>query len=294
MSGKIAGAIREPLGLVARRTGAPLPPARDTALKRRRASVGLIGIQPPPKPVSRKNLFRISFFRKEGTLAPPISCLTTPGVSAPPASPDTRPSLLLRVRDWPDKVSWDEFHAIDRPLKLWPRPPLRTLACGSRGCHPGRLPAPRRNHPSVRSESRARLVPQLVDALTRWRIANRRTRQRSLGDASAASLPWTDAASDTRSPQPPPRSVGGPERLRPPWHEEWETHLLDLACPRLARRVKAKHSPVFELYSRRGHPVLEVSRTRWVNPASAYLIGRRLTRQVKAEVTALRIQLEQS
>ena len=131
----------------------------------------------------------------------------------------------------------------------------------------------------------------MVDALTRWRIANRRTRQRSLGDASAASLPWTDAASDTRSPQPP--SIGWRRRATsPPWHEEWETHLLDLACPRLARRVKAKHSQVFELYSRRGHPVLEVSRTRWVNPASAYLIGRRLTRQVKAEVTALRTPLE--
>ena len=211
----------------------------------------------------------------------------------PPSSPDTRPSLLLRVRDWPDKVSWDEFHAIDRPLTLRPRPPLRTLACGRRGCHPGRLPAPRRNHPSVRSESRARLVPQLVDALTRGRIANRRTRQRSLGDASAAALPWTDAASDTRSPQPP--SIGWRRRATsPPWHEEWETHLLDLACPRLARRVKAKHSPVFELYSRRGHPVLEVSRTRWVNPASAYLIGRRLTRQLKGEVTALRTPLEHS
>ena len=34
----------------------------------------------------------------------------------PPSSPDTRPSLLLRVRDWQDKVSWDEFHPIDRPL----------------------------------------------------------------------------------------------------------------------------------------------------------------------------------
>ena len=223
----------------------------------------------------------------------PISCMTNPDASGTAASPDTRPSLLLRVRDWQDKVSWNEFHAIYRQL-------IYGLGRRSGLSHADAEDVTQdvfqrlaeTIHQFEANPARGSFRSWLM-TLTRWRIANRRTRQRSPGDASADQIPWTDAASDTRSPQNPIDRLPAPSEFEPGWQEEWETHVLDMACARLARRVKEKHYRVFELYSRRGRPVLEVSRTLGVNPASVYLIGSRLTRQVKAEVTALRTQLEQ-
>ena len=71
----------------------------------------------------------------------------------------------------------------------------------------------------------------------------------------------------------------------------FERHLLDAASERIARRVPPRHFQVFELYVRRRTPVLQVARELGLNPASIYLIGSRLTRQLKAEVAKLREQL---
>jgi RNA polymerase sigma-70 factor (ECF subfamily) len=61
---------------------------------------------------------------------------------------------------------------------------------------------------------------------------------------------------------------------------------------RLARRVKPRHFQVFELYVRQQWPVLKVSAELGINPASVYLVGHRLTKQLKAEVATLRGQLD--
>lgn len=218
--------------------------------------------------------------------------MTIPDASGPPSSPDPRPSLLLRVRDWQDQVSWNEFHATYRQL-------IYGLGRRSGLAHADaedvtqdvfqRLAAT--IHRFEANPARGSFRSWLM-TLTRWRIANRRSRQRSPGDASASQIPWTDAESGTRSPQDPIDRLAAPNEFESAWQEEWQTHLLDVACARLARRVQAKHYQVFDLYSRRGRPVLEVARALGVNPASVYLIASRLTRQLKAEVKALRTQLK--
>jgi hypothetical protein len=75
------------------------------------------------------------------------------------------------------------------------------------------------------------------------------------------------------------------------WDKEWQRHLLDAACERLARKVKARHFQVFDLYLRQQWPVLKVARELRTSPASVYLIGHRLTKQLKAEVKILKKQL---
>lgn len=75
------------------------------------------------------------------------------------------------------------------------------------------------------------------------------------------------------------------------WDREWQQHLLDAACERLARRVNPRHYQVFDLYVRRRMPVLRVARELALDPASIYVIGSRLTKQLKAEVAKLRERL---
>jgi RNA polymerase sigma-70 factor (ECF subfamily) len=208
------------------------------------------------------------------------------------SSPDTRPSLLRRVRDWQDAASWAEFHAIYRHL-------IYGLARRSGLTHADAEDVTQdvfkrlaetihqfEAHPA-RGSFRAWLM-----TLTRWRIADHRERQRRPGDAQVPATAPADTSTDTGSPLHPIEQLPAASEFEPAWQEEWETHLLDMACARLARRVKEKHYQVFELYARRGRSVLDVARTLRINPASVYLIGSRLTRQLKTEVAALRLQLE--
>ena len=75
------------------------------------------------------------------------------------------------------------------------------------------------------------------------------------------------------------------------WDREWQQHVLAAAVDRVAGRVKPRHFQVFDLYVRQQWPVLRVATALHLNPASVYVIGHRLTKQLKAEVEKLRKQL---
>ncbi len=75
------------------------------------------------------------------------------------------------------------------------------------------------------------------------------------------------------------------------WETEWQRHLPDAACERIARRVKAQHYQVLDLYVLRQRPVLKVAGELGINPATVYVIGHRLTKQLRAEVEKLKAQL---
>ena len=123
--------------------------------------------------------------------------------------------------------------------------------------------------------------------LTHWRIADQFER-RSKQPASLSSTPQHDA---TRGGTATIERVPAPENEEDEWDQEWQRHILAAAVERLARRVKPRHFQVFELYVRQQWPVLKVSAELGINPASVYLVGHRLTRQLKAEVEILQQKL---
>jgi RNA polymerase sigma-70 factor (ECF subfamily) len=120
--------------------------------------------------------------------------------------------------------------------------------------------------------------------LTRWRIADK-----------FKSRPRAEVTEPTREPDSP--QTAAVERIPDDvdrdaaWEQEWQRHLLDAACERIARRVKPRHFQAFDLYVRQHQPVLQVGRELGMNPATVYLIGHRLTKELKTEVEKLRVQL---
>jgi RNA polymerase sigma-70 factor (ECF subfamily) len=197
----------------------------------------------------------------------------------------TRPSLLFRVREKSDGASWDEFHRLYRRL-IYGRARRSGLShadaeevaqdvfirvaekIGAFDLNPGR------------GSFRGWLMK-----LTRWRIADK-----------FAAMPKTGS----RGPLPRDstgKRTGTVERIPAPaddedeWDREWQQHVLDAATERLARLVKPRHFQVFDLYVRQQWPVLKVAAELGVNPASVYVIGHRLTKQLKVEVERIRSQL---
>ncbi len=199
-----------------------------------------------------------------------------------PSSLHTRPSLLLRVRDWADASSWEEFYRLYRKL-------VYGLARRSGLAHA--------DAEDVCQEVFQRLAQTIhrfeadpnrgsfrgwVMNLTRWRIADRFA-------ARAADRRAEPGA--TALPAPDLDQLPAPAEIEEAWNREWQEHALATALERLARRTKPRHFQVFDLYIRQHWPVLRVASELGVNPASVYLIGHRLTQQLKLEVARLHRQL---
>jgi RNA polymerase sigma factor (sigma-70 family) len=196
----------------------------------------------------------------------------------------TRPSLLFRVRSWEDTTSWAEFHRLYRKL-------IYGLARRSGLPHADAEDVMQdvfkrvaeTIHEFESNPERGKFRGWLMN-LTRWRIADKfNSRPKAEAPAARRDETTTGTATINRIPD---QAENGAD-----WELEWQRHLLDAACERIARRVKARHYQVFDLYIRQQWPVLKVARELGVNPGSIYLIGHRLTKQLKAEVELLQTQL---
>lgn len=204
----------------------------------------------------------------------------------PTSSLKTRPTLLRRVSAWDDAASWNEFHRIYRKL-------IYGLARRSGLAHEDAEDVTQDVFKRVaetihtfRSDPERGTFRGWLMNLTRWRIADKfgakpKGEQLSGGHRDCTGTGGTGTI----------ERLPAPNESNADWDREWQRHVLEAACERIARKVKPKHYQVFELYVRRQTPVLQVARELGINPAAVYLVGSRLTRQLKAEVARLREQL---
>ena len=209
-----------------------------------------------------------------------------PPESDPVSTLRTRASLLLRVQSWDDTTSWNEFHRLYRKL-------VYGLARRSGLAHADSEDVTQdvfkrvaeTIHAFESDPNRGSFRGWLMN-LTRWRITDKFNAKPKNEHHSARS------ADDTGGPRTSTieRVPDGAE-TDADWEKEWQRHLLDAACERIAKKVKAKHYQVFDLYIRQQWPVLKVAQALGTNPATIYVIGHRLTKQLKAEVELLKTQL---
>jgi RNA polymerase sigma factor (sigma-70 family) len=205
----------------------------------------------------------------------------------PVSSLRTRASLLVRVRDWDDAASWKEFYALYRKL-------IYGLARRSGLSHADAEDVTQdvfkrvaeTIHEFESDPERGTFRGWLMN-LTRWRVANKITRapREEMNRATSAPVEGAEASTSTINRLP------DPAKLDSEWDLEWQRHLLDAACERISRRVNARHYQAFDLYVRRGMPVLKVASELGMNPAAIYLIGNRLKKQLKTEIEKLKGQL---
>lgn len=205
---------------------------------------------------------------------------------APPSTLRTRPSLLFRLRDWQDESSWTEFYRLYHNF---------VYGCARRA---GLSHADAQEvtqdvfkrvaetvHEFESDPARGSFRGWLLN-LTRWRITDK-FRARRPHEKQPGRPRTPDDADRTATIERLPDALDQEEV----WDSEWQHHLLETALARLARRVPAKHFQVFDLYHRQGWSVFQVSRELDVNPATVYVIGHRLTKQLRAEVEVLQKKL---
>lgn len=205
--------------------------------------------------------------------------------SEPASTLRTRPSLLFRLRDWDDSASWEEFYRLYRRL-------VYGLAKGSGLSHDEAEDVSQdvfkrvaeTIHDFEARPKRGSFRAWLMN-LTRWRITDK-IRARSEAERQVPNN--RDAGDDRTLTIERIPDADSPDEA---WEGEWRRHLSDAAFARIARRAKAKHFQIFDLYCRQQWPVRRISRELGVNSAAVYLINHRLAKQLKVEITKLRKQL---
>ena len=198
----------------------------------------------------------------------------------------TRASLLMRVHEWEDAASWREFYRLYHKL-------IYGLARRSGLAHADAEDVTQdvfkrvaeTIHTFESDPNRGTFRGWLMN-LTRWRITDK---FRSQPKGQAVPSPAHDDTSTRTSTIN--RLPDEANKQDADWELDWQRHLLDAACERIARRTKARHYQAFDLYVRQRRPVLQVARELNMNVASVYLVGHRLTKELKAEVARLREQL---
>lgn len=197
----------------------------------------------------------------------------------------TRPSLLLRMRSWEDSTSWTEFNRLYRKLIYGLARRSGLQHADAEDVTQDVLKRVAQTIHTFESDPNRGTFRGWLMNLTRWRIADKFASlpRGELHRARKHDDTGVRTATIERIPDRPEEDSE--------WDQEWQRHLLDAACERLARRVKARHYQVFDLYVRQQWPALKVARELRITPASVYLIGHRLTKRLKTEVDLLKQQL---
>lgn len=208
----------------------------------------------------------------------------------PTHSAATSASLLFRLRDWRDTVSWGEFYRLYQKLVLsLARRSGLTQTEAEDVTQDVFKRVAETIHEFESNPSRGSFRGWLMN-LTRWRIADKfRERQRTtrLLATPGAYSDSTEAHTATIERVPDPAD----ETAEAVWEDEWRHHVLDAALARLATRTPARHYQAFELCHRQGWPVLRVARELGLAAPTVYVITHRLKKQLKAEVEKLESQL---
>lgn len=197
----------------------------------------------------------------------------------------TRPTLLFRLRNREDQLSWDEFYRLYRSF-------VYGLAFRSGLTHAEAEDVVQEvfthvlNHISEFETTRgAGSFRRWLMNQVKWRVMDRyrqRARQglapQALAEGAQSSVEAAESAWQT----------GVENEHEQVWEKEWKDHVLAVAMNRLARRAPPKQFQAFELYSHRGWPAERVCATLGINAATLYLYNHRLMRQLRSEAAHIR------
>lgn len=191
-------------------------------------------------------------------------------------TPPTRRTLLLRLRDWKDDQSWQEFYGIYARL-------IRGTAL--------KAGLTREEAQEVVQDTMVAVARQIRDfnydphigSFKNWLL---RITQRRATDQLRKRRP--DASprrgSDTQVLQAVPDPSSAMEAM---WDEEWMRALKQLALVFVRRRVSPTQYRMFEMYVMERRPLAEIRRILGVSTAQIYMAKYRITRMLKKEVRRL-------
>lgn len=193
----------------------------------------------------------------------------------------TRSSMLSRLRNLGDDVSWQDF--FDTYWKLIYNAAVKAglSDAEAQDVVQETVITVSRKIPEFKYDPARGSFKGWLLHITRWRILDHLRRQKPETVPSAASD--DSRRTDVLESVPDPASA----QIEAIWEAEWQQNLLDAAMQRVKNRVRPKHYQVFELYALKQLPARKVAEALGVSVAQVYLINHRIRNLVRKEVKHL-------
>lgn len=199
----------------------------------------------------------------------------------PQFSITTRSSLLARIKDLDDEVSWQDFNRIYRSFVSHLALKARLSEHEAEDVVQEVLISVARHIGGYKYNRTASSFRHWLSTVIRWRIGDHRKRQFRYARVFPQSI-------DDDGQNNAAQCVNDVSANAPVGEEEWGKSVVQAALNRVKDQVTAKHYQIYYLHVLNERPVSEVCRRLKVNRGQVYLAKHRVGKLVAEEIQALR------
>jgi RNA polymerase sigma factor (sigma-70 family) len=196
----------------------------------------------------------------------------------------TRRSLIERVKNWDDHVSWETFMDTYSPL-------VYSVALKAGLSHAEADDAVQETMISISKNIREFHYDPALGKFRNWviktttfRVGDQLRKRKKLPTPRTRTREEDRTATIDRVPDPVSLNV---ERM---CELEWEKHIRDLAVEKLKSKIRPKHFQILDLYILKDWPAAKVARTVGVATPFVHLTGFRVKQRLAKEVQELKKQ----
>jgi len=195
----------------------------------------------------------------------------------------TRASLLGRLKNWQDQLSWQEFFDIYWKLIYGVARKGGLTDAEAQDVVQETLASVAKHMPTFQYDPAIGSFKSWLLIKTRWCIIDQFRKRGPLGGYRPIS--GTDSATGTdpiaRLPDPSGQAL---EAL---WDAEWEKNLLDAAIAKVKRRLDPEKYQIFDSYANKNFPPDKVAKAFGVSVNQVYLVKHRVIEIIRDEVRRL-------
>ena len=194
----------------------------------------------------------------------------------------TRQSLLVRLKNWDDSASWQEF--FDRYSKLIYGVAIKAGLSDAEAQEVVQetMVSVSKKMPEFKYDPSIGSFKGWLLHMTHWRI-NDQLRKRKRDAVLMRSRETATKRTATLEKIPDPAGAG----LDEIWEEEWEKNITEMAMDRVKTQVSPKQYQIFNLYVMKKWPMNKISEALGVNMGQIYLAKHRVGGVLKREIKQL-------
>lgn len=198
----------------------------------------------------------------------------------------TRSSLLIRLKQWNDKTSWDQFFDnYNRSIfRLGLKRGLTRVEAEE--VVQETMVAVARQMPEFTYDRAVGSFKGWLYTITR-RAIGKQLEKRLTDQKRRADPPQSDSSGEQPFENVPDPSLDFDLQ----WDREWKQNILQIAIDRVRQKVKPKQFQMFDLFVTQQLPMTQVTRMLNVNRAQVYMAKLRIAPLLRSEITALEKEL---
>lgn len=200
-----------------------------------------------------------------------------------PADPlyQTRATLILRLKNWQDQASWQEFFDSYWRLIYGVARKAGLSDAESQDVVQETMVAVANHMPTFNYDSKLGSFKAWLLNMTRWRILDQFRKRRTVDPT-----PGHEQGSETTSfiNRVADPAGGNFEKI---WEQEWQESLLTAAIDHVKRKTDPQKYQVFDLYVNKGWSPEKVAQSFGIAVDQVYLAKHRVTAAIKDEVKRL-------